>query len=84
MGLAERVYRASKYKGGYLRHMPSCDWIYLSTFATLKDFASIKVALSVTVVFYSNLQKWFVVKLLLIGIVGIERAWVSSSQSCGL
>lgn len=42
MGLAERVYRASKYKGGYLRHLPSCDWIYLSTFATLKDFASIK------------------------------------------
>ena len=43
MGLAERVYRASKYKGGYLRHLPSCDWIYLSTFATLKDFASIRL-----------------------------------------
>ncbi|KAF9663119.1 hypothetical protein SADUNF_Sadunf17G0005300 [Salix dunnii] len=34
--------RALKYKGGYLRLLPSCDWIYLSTFATLKEFASIK------------------------------------------
>ncbi|KAB5515740.1 hypothetical protein DKX38_026388 [Salix brachista] len=42
MSSSKRVYRDSKYKGGYLRHLPSCDWIYLSTFATLKDFASIK------------------------------------------
>lgn len=74
LGLAEIVFRAAKSKGGYLRHLPSCNWLYLSTLATLKEFASIKVAFSVTVVFYSNLLKWFVVKLLLIGFVGIERA----------
>lgn len=56
-----------------MRHLPSCNWLYLSTLATLKEFASIKVAFSVTVVFYSNLLKWFVVKLLLIGFVGIEE-----------
>ncbi|KAJ6865754.1 hypothetical protein NC652_037314 [Populus alba x Populus x berolinensis] len=40
----ERVFRAAKSKGGYLRHLPSCNWLYLSTLATLKEFASIKAS----------------------------------------